>query len=726
MENESAEKSPYTVDDFNVIYEEEKKYIRLGPEEKKYGLAFSGGGIRSASFGLGVMQGLVAGRKLEKMHYLSTVSGGGYLGTALTWALHQGGADVGTDPDKFPLGDKEHHTGHSRNKTGNALLDYIRQHSSYLTPTSKLGLVSFVGAVLRSVSMSLIVYVSLLFAVMGMLHAFGAFETTMISDWFGVPHHYLGGEGIFIPLAVLLMAAYVILNCWYSLLTFFKLEKITTGQKYLDFLSVQIIIGYIWKAIIPLLLIGSMPFFLDGLEQAHKAIIASGSTTLGFIVSIWQYRKAQKEQEEEESSGVMSDLAIYIGAFALIYGLLWGSFMVGRYCTTVPETINGITTHHTLPLQATLFCLGTLLISGIFGVFVNLNLISPSRIWRNRLMEAFMPDAEAVKENVWMPARKADNALMEEMCAEPHQRPYHLINTNIILVDSADVEFKGRGGDNFMISRLFCGSRATGWRKTDSTHGEKTRRISLATAMATSAAAVNPNAGVSGEGATRNAIVSVMFSILNIRLGYWTTNPRYNPWKLPPNFFMPGMTSEIIRAGLRETRRNIQLSDGGHFENLAIYELIRRELDVIVLSDGGADGRFNFDDLANAVEKVRVDFGTKIVFRYNYGLDQLLPESAEKSDYVKKYGIAQRGFAIADVEYCSGKKGLLFYIKLTMIRNLPTDVYSYKGMHPEFPHESTADQFFDEKQFEAYRELGYRITKSLLEAKGEDDKPLLD
>lgn len=128
--------------------------------------------------------------------------------------------------------------------------------------------------------------------------------------------------------------------------------------------------------------------------------------------------------------------------------------------------------------------------------------------------------------------------------------------------------------------------------------------MTLAKAMATSAAALNPSAGVSGEGVTRNVVVSMLLSMLNLRLGYWTSNPGKTNTLGSPNFFVPGLTSEILRFGLSETSRNLQLSDGGHYENLAFYELIRRKLDLIIVSDGGADPNFNFDDLANGVEKV--------------------------------------------------------------------------------------------------------------------------
>lgn len=134
------------------------------------------------------------------------------------------------------------------------------------------------------------------------------------------------------------------------------------------------------------------------------------------------------------------------------------------------------------------------------------------------------------------------------------------------------------------------------------------------------------------------------------------------------------------------------------------------------VSDGGADPNFNFDDLANAIEKVRVDFGTRISFIDGYKVDDILPGTAGDSHYQKKYDIANRGFAIADINYNDGSKGTFVYLKLAMIEGLPTDVFSYKGINPSFPHQSTSDQFFDEKQFEAYRELGYYVGWQMMES----------
>ena len=348
--------------------------------------------------------------------------------------------------------------------------------------------------------------------------------------------------------------------------------------------------------------------------------------------------------------------------------------------------------------------------------YVNINTFSLHGMYRDRLMETFLPDMDAVKDNNWRLAATADTDMMQDMC-QVNPRPYHLINTNIVLSDSRETRFRGRGGDSFLITPLFCGSDATGWRRTEhyrQVQGEK--GISLATAMAISGAAINPNTGMAGQGPTRNRFVSTLLAILNLRLGFWTSNPHPGKaLKLSPNFLSPGLKGGVLGGGLSETRRAIQLSDGGHFENLGIYELIRRKLEVILVTDAGVDPEFNFLDLANAVEKVRVDFGAKIAFDLSgFGLDNLMPGSEVEDVVAKKYGGAKKPFAVASIHYQDGSKGLLIYVKPSFVKGLPADILGYKTSHEAFPNESTVDQFFDEQQFEAYRELGYCLGKMLL------------
>jgi hypothetical protein len=44
---------------------------------------------------------------------------------------------------------------------------------------------------------------------------------------------------------------------------------------------------------------------------------------------------------------------------------------------------------------------------------------------------------------------------------------------------------------------------------------------------------------------------------------------------------------------------------------------------------------------------------------------------------------------------------------------LPADVAQYAAMDPDFPHQSTLDQLFDEPQFESYRALGSHVIDQL-------------
>ncbi|MCK5506248.1 MAG: hypothetical protein KAJ10_13875, partial [Thermodesulfovibrionia bacterium] len=461
-------------------------------------------------------------------------------------------------------------------------------------------------------------------------------------------------------------------------------------------------------------LLGSIPYLAKYLDDTWQQISAAGGTTLlGSIFAFFQARQQQgsARAEGQKSSSTLKIIGI---SFLLIYGLMLSAFFLAQQLSGYEITV-------------------PILVALIVGFFVNLNHAGLDRMYRDRLMETFMPDPESVATGKWRPAIKANETLLENICPSG-MGLYQLINTNVVLVDSADAKFRGRGGDSFLLSRLFCGSYATGWCKTNNYMKSSNsffskilsaRGMTLPTATAISGAAANPNSGVSGKGVTRNKLVSTLMSLLNFRLGYWARNPqRKCPSPTPPNYFVPGIFPGILPGifgvSLNENNRFLELTDGGHFENLALYELIRREVNFIVVTDGGADPDYTFEDLANAVERIRVDYGVKIRFRTgdDCDLEGILPKSAEDGLATQKYALAKRGFAIADIIYGGDKPdGTLIYIKPTLIPNLPEDIYGYKSSHTTFPDQTTADQFFDEAQFEAYRELGFQLAKQMLTQK---------
>ena len=392
----------------------------------------------------------------------------------------------------------------------------------------------------------------------------------------------------------------------------------------------------------------------------------------------------------------------------------------------------------------------------VLGYFVNVNLTSVGRYYRNRLMEAFMPDpadpadrasappsaSEPAKPS-WLqrtgslivavfrrhrtttgsasvhrrdePADTADRFNLATIAARcVGQSPYHLINTLAIFDDSDNARVGMRGGDNFILSPLYCGSSTTGWRESQEFLNGN---LSLATAVAASAAAVNPRAGIGGSGVTRSRAISFLMALLNIRLGSWVPNPRERHGASRMNHFWAALYELSPIRGFRETSRYITISDGGHFENLALYELVRRRLETIVVVDAGADPNFDFDDLQNALARIEDDFGTEV--RLIDPLATLIPKG-ETQHYPRDVQYANAGFIRATLVYPSNeaggeaKKGTLYLIKTTMIRRLPMSVRAYKNTHRDFPDESTADQFFGEVQFEAYRRLGYQLGEQLL------------
>ena len=154
------------------------------------------------------------------------------------------------------------------------------------------------------------------------------------------------------------------------------------------------------------------------------------------------------------------------------------------------------------------------------------------------------------------------------------------------------------------------------------------------------------------------------------------------------------------------------LSDGGHFENLGIYELIRRKLRLIVACDAGSDPKYEFGDLANTLEKIRADFGVHIEFEDR--LDKLMPRLPRPED-PNPIAYSDQACAFGAIHYPDGSRGKLILIKTAFIKGLPKDLLGFKMAHSDFPDQTTADQFFDEKQFEAYRVLGYHLGELVVE-----------
>jgi len=754
---------------FEHIHEVEKLKLGIDKTENSMGLALSGGGIRSASFGLGVIQAFLEHGIMQKIDYLSTVSGGGYIGASLSWYRH-----LHSDPNDFfdennPFGEKgkgvrsslelpamNKNTSNENNVNGNNFLAYIRQHGDYLNPTRRLNLASAIGVALRNLVISLMIYFSLLLVAISLWALATNFTAKTINkaiDITAVVSKLEGGASlnnepessiantadsesgendefkwiyhpffyVNLSIAVIILALSIIYGLIFSLSTFSApLKDVKNGAASYSRRN-------LFQWISGILLYGFIVFLLSSLVPLFNHLFASWIKTIGIgivgvISGMWaalsKFRKFLGGESFFKKASWIGDRLFEIGAFIFLYFMVVFSY---NLCLKL-----GIPTTVEQPIDVlTLIFLAVITIFALtFAYFVNINYASLGRMYRDRLMEAFLPDDKSVKKNTWGYATNADVALLKDMCKENDaiiRKPYHLVNTNVILTNSNKEKYRRRGGDSFLLSPLFCGSDATGFVETEcfmKKEGHDKTGMTLATAMAISGAAANPHTGVAGKGPTKGPLVSMLMTIFNMRLGAWISNPKYGAPLRMMNYLKPGLCS-LLCFGYDEKRHHLELTDGGHFENLGVYELVRRRVGTIIVSDAGVDKDFKFGDLANAIEKVRTDFGVSIRFEPEDSvLSNLLPGSTSNGKLTELYKLAGQGYVKGKIKYPQKNNvpafdGTIFLLKSTMIKNLPADLYSYKAQHNDFPDQPTSDQFFDEKQFEAYRELGYRLADSM-------------
>ncbi|MBX6326829.1 MAG: hypothetical protein IRY93_12430, partial [Chthoniobacterales bacterium] len=193
--------------------------------------------------------------------------------------------------------------------------------------------------------------------------------------------------------------------------------------------------------------------------------------------------------------------------------------------------------------------------------------------------------------------------------------------------------------------------------------------------------------------------------LFNVRLGWWLGNPGpagNKTWQhAGPRYSVGPLFSEA--AGHTTDRyKYVNLSDGGHFENLGLYEMVLRRCHYIVVSDGGGDPDYAFADLGEAVRKIRIDFGIPIEF----GTITIYSRSAIETLKVPGHHCAIGRIRYSVVDGDGAPDGVIVYIKPACYGDEPRDICEYSARNPTFPNESTSDQFFSESQFESYRMLG--------------------
>lgn len=363
---------------------------------------------------------------------------------------------------------------------------------------------------------------------------------------------------------------------------------------------------------------------------------------------------------------------------------------------------------------------GAFILSLALGRRINVNRFSMHAVYRNRLVRAFLGSARRERHPDGFTGLDArDNPRVADLFPDSDaKRPlFHVVNVALNLVAGHDNAWAERKAESFTITPLACGAAylhrsedvaagkgprgayaytaAYAGNERETGSDDSRNGITLGTAITLSGAAVSPNMGYHSSPAT-----AFLMTLFNVRLGAWLANPASASAQAlraakPPNALFT-LAREML--GLTDDRGpEVYLSDGGHFENLGIYEMVRRRCRRILVVDAGADPDADFADLGNAVRKSFIDQSIEIRFK---------PPVAIGSR--KKPTPSPRTYAYAEILYPEGgPPGELLYLKPCYPSDVPIDVRAYGSTSQDFPHESTAEQWFTESQFESYRRLGY-------------------
>lgn len=742
------------------------------------GLACSGGGIRSASFSLGVIQKLISEGEFRKIDYLSTVSGGGYTGSCISAITKEEPGSEKLLTDRIDGEEPE-------------ALNHIRNYSEYLNSegiASGLRIpILFVEGVLRSLMTFLPVVILAVFLTEVFFEVTGRFSTAM--QW-GIP--ILGvtpllllltlrpivmgrlnwsrrdkWDGKLIGATVLAVVSIIAIPLLVMLRNAVAMDSESLKDRVAEFVLAHVPHVSVFSAVILALIL----YGVIKLKGKVVVVIASIAAPLSlFALYIYLCVHAidspfVHKDELPSANSVSSNCSftedllgdISANAVAKLEGKLCATkneldgkvsltgmectlesvfaqkhlklcdyrvesssaneivfkrkgdtssvshFMASLFTTSKNETLTlaktnvFVTDDDMLVFEELRLFAGNaewwLYLVGVIiqvynWLFMNVNRFSLHPFYRDRLSRTFLISPKNGRiENV-------DTLKMSELNGEKSAAPYHIVNTALNLQGSINRQLRSRKTVPFILSKRHCGSDLTGYCKTTSMEAIDPH-FNLATAMAISAAAASPNMGTVGKKS-----LSFLLTLLNVRLNYWLPHPArvrdtenggsFTRWPLSLSYLM----SEAL-ATVNERRPYVNCSDGGHIENLAVYELLRRQCKTIICIDAEADPNFTFFGLITLQRYAEIDLGICL----NIDLTGIKPVD----------GVSARNYAVGEILYPNGERGRIVYLKLSFTGNEAEYLHYYRGQNPAFPHQSTSDQFFDETQFEVYRALGHHV-----------------
>lgn len=791
-----------------------RRRVELGLERgtsDKWGLALSGGGIRSATFSFGLLSALARNRLLQRFDLLSTVSGGGYIG-AMLGRLLQRTSNAGETQLVF-----------------NALAHqdprwfrwWLRANGRYLVPRGPADRTFAFAIFLRNLLAIHLELGALALLLGALLAAFNVMVWYALASWMTpagiesmrwlspwLPTLWLTFTPVIAVAAGLSTTAYwvvpwvaaagrpgwrpgriavqwVVLLFVLGALLVFRDAIVGPNWRPGHAIRLTLLWGAVALAVTWLLAIPWARFLLRQLfddpstnalrlreeavrrwltDEQHRCMQALGvfllaglvdrvawflafefealaDTALALALTAAALRAAIPVIGNAAKGSRGADFLITLGQVAghLLTFLLcawWVSLVYAAALGPMFATAEAVEFTAALPLL-----LGILAAAGLYVVltgrnFEFLNLSSLHTFYRARLVRSYLGatnparfgtqaplgatetipdtlDAPGGHRRVFDP-HPDDDVAMVSYAPHRHGGPVHLIGVCINQTHDprGGLFNRDRRGLPLTVGPLgWVRVGLGGWQQM-SGHGA----LSLGSWVAISGAAVAP-----GLGSQTRAGISALLAFAGVRLGYWWTHAARQNKKLPGRRLAAksrGLLSEVFCNFKGSTGPDWFLTDGGHFENTAAYALLAERCRLIVVADCGADPEYRFGDLENLVRKARIDLGAEIEFLRPLNEPKMLPPDVAFPPGLAVFGslndLASRKsnacLALARIRYLDdGEPGLLVLVKPNISTGLPVDLINFAASNPAFPQQTTADQFFDEAQWESYYQLGFTL-----------------
>jgi hypothetical protein len=756
------------------------------PSAGKIGICCSGGGIRSAAFNLGALQSLQRSKELQEATYLAAVSGGSYIAAAFamvgrTW---RAGKDIdkseidNSDPELFENSDRDPFA------PGSPEEQYLRNRCDYLAPDGMaklyLGWRVTLGLVFNILFLALPLFgATMVLGATVYQKAFPSLVPGMDEKCIEMTEHACHSGGLLPLWSWLTPASLAGLSALLALLGMAWRIHHDVRRRAVEVWATRLLVAAVVVGLLTVALPELVSLLRHSTESSEKAstnttsVLApiTGGSIAALLAALSAHLRSIFSEVGEDAKKFKAlspklQRAFAYAVAAIIGPLLFYAVIVFSMSLTLANADSVVHRERLVAGGAA----GVVLFSLLY-LTIDISALSLHHFYKRRLCSAFAlkrvkprptdaPVPGSVAEDE-LPHRAADTQQMEDGIAM--ERDYDKLTLlsktrikdkpwpTLLVCAAANISDPGatppgRRVTSFTFSPYSIGGPLVGAMPTESyedafaDNRSRARDLTLPAAVAMSGAAIAPSMGK----LTRRPL-TFLLALGNVRLGVWVPNPRWVASGASWIRWQPPRPSYLLRELFGRNRadgRYLFVTDGGHYENLGLVELLRRGCTKIYCFD--ASGGESFSELGEAVALARSELGVEIEIDPTALLrgakavapangaeseqasttpQRVVPcdpcatnqtSSPDDSDMALKSVVCGRFRYRPEVGSEKGVEGVIYYARNVMTHKVPWDVRARHLEDPTFPHDPTIDQLYTDQKFESYRMLGEQAGEDAL------------